>query len=122
LLAGETYADIVFGVAVNPSTPPGNYSGTVTLVGGSDIFATNNLASQTFQVMLPPATLNLAPAGTNFVLSWPTQPVGSVLKQNSDLSTTNWVAVTNTPAISNGLNQVLLPPFPGNQFYRLAYP
>src|SRR5579859_5623958 len=65
LLAGETYADIVFGVAINPSTPPGNYSGTVTLAGGSDIFATNNLASQTFQVLLPPATLTLAPAGTN---------------------------------------------------------
>src|SRR5260370_19871457 len=76
LLAGETYMDVVFGVAINPSTPPGNYSGTVTLAGGSDIFATNNLASQTFQVMLPPATLNLAPAGTNFVLSWPTQPAG----------------------------------------------
>jgi len=122
LLAGETYTDIVFGVTVNPSTPPGNYSGTVTLVGGSDIFATNNLASQTFQVMLSPATLILALAGTNFVLSWPSQPAGCVLQQNSDLTTTNWVVVTNTPTISNGLSQVLLPPFPGNQFFRLAYP
>jgi hypothetical protein len=122
LLAGETYTDVVFGVAINPSIPPGNYSGAVTLVGGSDIFATNNLASQTFQVILPPATLNLAPAGTNFVLTWPSQPAGSVLQENSDLSTTNWVTVTNTPAISNGLCQVLLPSSPGNQFYRLQYP
>ncbi|HWW02441.1 MAG TPA: hypothetical protein VNZ64_22275 [Candidatus Acidoferrum sp.] len=121
LLAGETYTDIVFGVAINPAAPPGTYSGSVAIKGGSDIFATNNLASQTFQVLLPPAALNLASAGTSCVVSWPSPPAGFVLQQNSDLTATNWVAATNAVAVSNGLNQVFLSPFAGNHFYRLEY-
>src|SRR5476649_180646 len=37
LLPGETYADVIFGIAVNPATPPGNYSGAVTIQGGTNI-------------------------------------------------------------------------------------
>jgi hypothetical protein len=122
LLSDETYTDIVFGVIIGSSAPHGAYSGTVTLQGGSDIFATNNLASQTFQVTMPSVVLNLASAGTNFVLSWLSPPGDFVLQQNSDLTTTNWAATTITPAISNGWNWVVLPPAPGNQFYRLQYP
>lgn len=122
LLTGETYTDMVFGVAINPSIPPGNYSGTVTLAGGLNIFATNPLASQTFQISLPPAALNFAPAGTNFVLSWPSPPRGFVLEQNPDLTTTNWTVATNTPTVSNGWNEVIIPALTGNHFYRLAYP
>ncbi|HSY17929.1 MAG TPA: hypothetical protein VK815_06315 [Candidatus Acidoferrales bacterium] len=122
LQAGETYTDIVFGVALNPAIPPGNYSGTATVRGGSDIFATSNLASQTFQVTLSPAALRLAVAGTNCVLSWPSPPAGFVLQQNSDLTGANWVTVTNTPAVSNGWNTVFFSPKGHNYFYRLTYP
>lgn len=122
LLTGETYTDLVFGVVISPSIPPGNYSGTVTLAGGLNIFATNRLASQTFQISLPPATLHLASAGTNFVLSWPSPPAGFVLEHNPNLATTNWHGVTNTPTVSNGWNEVIIPPLTGNHFYRLAYP
>jgi hypothetical protein len=122
LLPDETYNDIVFGVAVNPAIPPGNYSGTATVRGGPNIFATNNLASQTFQVTLPPATLRLVAAGTNCVLSWPSPPAGFALQQNSDLTKANWVTMTNTPTVSNGWNTVIFSPKGRNYFYRLTYP
>ena len=122
MLTGETYTDRVFGVVISPSIPPGIYSGTAIIAGGLNIFAMNLLASQTFQISLPPATLRIAPAGTNFALSWPSPPAGFVLEQNPDLTTTNWAVATNTPAASNGWEEVIFPSLTGNHFYRLAYP
>ncbi len=53
LLPGETYTDVVFGVTLGAIAPPGNYSGTITILGGSNILAETNLASAGFQVSLP---------------------------------------------------------------------
>lgn len=53
LLPGETYSDVVFGVTIKPATPPGDYFGSVSVLGGSNIFAAANLSSQTFQVSSP---------------------------------------------------------------------
>jgi hypothetical protein len=50
LSACQTYSDVVFGVSINPSTPAGDYFGAVTILGGSNIFAANNLATQPFQI------------------------------------------------------------------------
>jgi hypothetical protein len=50
LSAGQTYSDVVFGVTVNPTTPAGDYFGAVTILGGSNIFAAGNLATQPFQI------------------------------------------------------------------------
>jgi hypothetical protein len=50
LSAGQTYSDVVFGVTINPTTPAGDYFGAVTILGGSNIFAANNLATLPFQV------------------------------------------------------------------------
>jgi hypothetical protein len=122
LLPGETYSDVVFGIAINPATPPSQYFGIVTLQGGTNIFATTNLASPIFEVALPPAVLNIALSGTNVLLSWPTPPGDVVLQQNFDLTTTNWTTVTNPPAVMNGQNQVVLPSGSSNQFYRIEYP
>ncbi len=122
LLPGEAYSDVVFGVVVNPATPPGRYFGIVTLQGGTNIFAATNLASPIFEVTLPPAALNLALSGTNLLVSWPSPPGDFELEQNSDLSTTNWTTVTTVPAMVNGQNQVMLPTGSSNQFYRLEYP
>ena len=122
LLPGETYSDVVFGIAINPTTPPSQYFGIVTLQGGTNIFATTNLASPIFEVALPPAALNITLSGTNVLLSWLTPPGDVVLQQNFDLTTTNWNTVTNTPAVTNGQNQLFLPSGSGNQFYRIEYP
>src|ERR1039457_6913453 len=56
LSAGQTYSDIVFAVILIPTTPIGNYFGTVTLVGGSNIFASNGLATQSFEVSVSEVT------------------------------------------------------------------
>jgi hypothetical protein len=122
LLPGETYTDVVFGIFINSATPHGNYSGTVTIQGGADIFAADNLTNQTFQVTLPPAALGIVAAGGNLLLSWPSPPGDFVLQQNSDLTTTNWTTAPNTPAITNYQAQVILAPANGNLFYRLKYP
>ena len=122
LLPGETYSDVVFGITISPATPPDQYFGIVTIQGGTNIFTANNLASPIFEVSLPPAALGIAPAGTNLVLSWPSPPGDFVLQQNSNLTTTNWTTVTNTPITTNWQNQVFLPSAVGNQFYRLEYP
>lgn len=116
LLPGEIYSDIIFAAAINPTTPPGNYCGIVTIQGGSDIFAADNLAGQAFQISLPPAVLGIALCGTNLVLSWASPPGDYVLQQNSNLTTTNWLNATGSQ------NQVILSPSAGSQFYRLEYP
>jgi hypothetical protein len=58
LLPGETYSDVVFGVTINPATPPGDYLGSATILGGSNIFAATNLASQAFQISSPALTIS----------------------------------------------------------------
>jgi hypothetical protein len=50
LSPGETYSDVVFAVAISSNTPVGDYFGTVTIVGGTNIFAADNLGSAPFQV------------------------------------------------------------------------
>jgi hypothetical protein len=122
LLPGETYTDVVFGIAVNPATPPGVYSGTATIQGGTNILAATNLSSQTFQVFLPTAALAVKTSGGNLVFSWPSPPGNFVLQQNSNLATTNWITATNTPTVTNEQNQVTLSPTNSNLFYRLKYP
>jgi hypothetical protein len=53
LLPGETYTDVVFGMTLGAVAPPGVYDGTVTIFGGTNIFAASNLASAPFQISLP---------------------------------------------------------------------
>jgi hypothetical protein len=122
LLPGETYSDLVFAIAINPATPPGQYFGFITLQGGTNIFATTNLASPIFEVTLSPAPLSIALSNANVVVSWPSPPGSFGLQQNSDLTTTNWITVTNVPVAMNGQNQVVLPSGSSNQFYQLQYP
>ena len=122
LLPFETYSDVVFGITIDPTTPPGQYFGSVTVQGGTNIFAATNLASPTFEVSLPPAALGIVPAGTNVVISWASPPGGFELQKNSDLATTSWLTVTNLPAFTNGQNQVRLSGTNSSLFFRLKYP
>lgn len=118
----ETYSDVVFAIALNPATPPGQYFGIVTIQGGTNLFDSTGLASPIFEITLPPPSLSIALSGTNAVVSWAWSSSGFVLQQNSDLSTTNWTTVTNIPATANWQNQVVVSPGGGSRFYRLAGP
>jgi len=68
---------------------------------------------------IPPAAIQ--PGGTNLLVSWPGGAPGFTLQQNPDLTTSNWMSVTNTAVLINNSNQVTLPAT-GNMFYRLALP
>jgi hypothetical protein len=65
--------------------------------------------------------LNFAPAGAEAVLSWPTSAVGFELFQSAELTTSNWLEVTNVPTVTNLLNQVTVPFTNRHGFYRLQY-
>jgi uncharacterized repeat protein (TIGR03803 family) len=73
-----------------------------------------------FEIVLPsPPSLNIAPSGGSFIISWPSSATNFVLEQNSNLATTNWS--TNGVAISDdGTNKsVSIMPAAGNAFFRL---
>lgn len=66
---------------------------------------------------IPPAAIEVRSGAA--VISWPGAVTGYGLQQNSDLTTTNWVNVTNAVVLTNGLNEVTLPAGGSNEFYRL---
>jgi len=54
LLPGETYADSeIFRVALKATAPAGDYRGTVTIRGGSEVVANTNIAATNFVVLSP---------------------------------------------------------------------
>ena len=55
-------------------------------------------------------------------ISWPTKAAGFVLQQNSDLTTTNWFAVTNVISVAVTNNETTVSPLNGNAFFRLLKP
>ena len=76
LLPGETYTGPIFSVALTGSAPSADYAGAVTLQGGADIFASSNLATQSFTVLSPALTLVVTgaaaedgPASATFTIS-----------------------------------------------------
>jgi hypothetical protein len=90
------------------------YVGFTGASGGTG--ATQTISNFSF-VSIPSLALQLS--GTNVVVSWPGGIAGYMLQQNSDLATTNWTTVTNTPVVTNNHNQVILPAGQSNLFYRL---
>jgi hypothetical protein len=101
LSAGQTYSDVVFGVSINPTTPAGDYFGAVTILGGSNIFAVSNLATQPFQVSTIDVSIS---ANVADAYKFGAQPGSFVITcvDGSDLSLT--VNYTITGTASNGVN------------------
>ena len=103
-----------------------NYSRIASSADGCKMFAARygSLGICTCQIT-PASTLNInSSASTGAVLSWLVPSTNFVLQQNSDLSTTNWTDVTDTPVLNltNLQNQVILSPSGSNVFYRLKTP
>ncbi len=59
--------------------------------------------------------------GGNLLISWPGGAPGFTLQQNPDLTTSNWINVTNSAVLTNNFEQVTLPAT-SNMYYRLALP
>ena len=57
-MPGETYTGPIFTIVLSGSASPDDYSGSVTMVGGADIFAEDNLQQSNFQVSSPVLTIS----------------------------------------------------------------
>ena len=113
---------------VSDSFPSGGMAGalsgdviTLSWPGGP---VTNGVSLRVvFNVSVPPSPLlsiQLTPTNA-VVISWPAPSTGFSLQQNSNLNPTNWVNVSTTPLVTNGLNQVTVSPPAGTRFYRLTF-
>ena len=119
-----TFTDAVAGTSFQTNLFVGDLP---TIVGGSTAYfgftgAYGGLTSvQTISnfsfVSLPALAIRLS--GVNAPISWSGLIEGYVLQQNSDLSTTHWVTVTNQDNLVDGLHQVIVPANSSNLFYRL---
>ena len=70
----------------------------------------------------PTPQLNAALSDTNVVFSWIVPSTNFVLQENSDLTTTDWLTLTNTPTLnlSNLNDEVVLSPSNSSGFFRLV--
>lgn len=66
-------------------------------------------------------SLHITSCGTACAVSWMVPSTDFLLQQNSDLGTTNWAALNNTPTLNftNLQNQVILAAPADSSFYRL---
>ena len=65
------------------------------------------------------AILNISVQNGAAVVSWPGSLANYQLQSCDSLSDSNWTAITNIPAISNGQNTIVLNPAGTQQFFRL---
>ena len=67
----------------------------------------------------PAPVLSITHSANVVIVSWPSSFTGFVLQQNNDLTTANWMDVTNAVSVVDEQNQVIMPPTSSNNFYRL---
>jgi hypothetical protein len=90
---------------------------------GNRLFAVGNGAGVWTGQLNPSGNLNISQvASSNVMISWLVPSTNFVLQQNSDLTTTQWIYVTNVPVLNltNLQNQVMLPLPASTTFYRLG--
>jgi len=63
--------------------------------------------------------LSIIHSGNGVIISWPSSFPNFSLQQNIDLTTTNWIDVTNSVNAVGEENQVIISPAVDNNFYRL---
>jgi hypothetical protein len=120
---GETRGIEVYDVS-NPSLPvevastsTSDWAGELRVVGDYIYAACSTDGFRIFRMM---PQLQLALNGTNNLsLTWPATVAQFSLQQNSDLTMTNWTAVTNTVVLQGKQNQVVLSQPTVDTFYRL---
>ena len=58
-------------------------------------------------------------AGASLIISWPSPSTGFGLQQNTNLATTNWTGLAQTPTDDGTNKSVTVPISAGNEFFRL---
>ena len=64
--------------------------------------------------------LTITPAGSNFIISWPSASSGFGLQENPDLNPANWSAIPATNSDNGTIKSITLSAGAGNRYYRLA--
>ncbi len=109
------------------ATPP---SGSAFPLGTNTVNVTatdmgGNTSTCSFQIIVeagPAPTLNIAPAGPNVVLSWPSAAACYALQQATNLDTPGiWTYDTGTVITNNGTLYVTNPVANSTRFFRLAH-
>jgi hypothetical protein len=91
------------------------------LVAGSFVY-TGYGKGQIYVAQPSPPLVSLANMGTNLIVSWPSSASGFHLQQNANLTIGTWADLTNSPIVTNSLNQVTVAKTNGSTFYRLKNP
>lgn len=67
-------------------------------------------------------SLSISPLGSQVLVSWPGWATNFTLQCSTDLTTTNWITLTNTPALTGGQFQLPIAAMGAQAFYRLVRP
>ncbi len=121
LMFTDSVQHVWFGTNLNVGSLPQLLGSQTAYVGFSGAYggvhSLQIITNFTF-VSLPSAMIQ--PSGTNVTVSWPGAVAGYGLQQNNNLTTTNWITVTNADVIAGGLHQITIPATSSNAFYRLS--
>lgn len=99
--------------------------GSISGTSGWNPFATVDV--DTYTLTAPAATavaiaIMFDPQASTLNFSWPVSSTPYVLQQNADITSTNWITVTNSPTVVSNQNTVVLPVSNSTpNFYRLKY-
>jgi hypothetical protein len=97
------------------------WSGNGNLLVGASFYG--GIYQLPFVVASAPPILNISVSARQAFLSWLTNnSTGFNLQQNTNLASTNWLAVTNLPVVTNLLNWVIVPSTNPQDFFRLKSP
>lgn len=71
-------------------------------------------------IVTPPAPqLTAVPSGANVLISWPSSAAGFSLQSSTNLSSTNWVSVSQPLSTNGGVISTLIPSTGNQDFFRL---
>jgi len=123
---GPIYTSTNSGVDwISNSAPITSWSAVATSADGNKMIAVadNNSQMGIYTAQTAPTPyLEITPMDDNLVFSWVVPSTNLVLQQNSDLSTTDWVTLTNAPTLNltNLQDQVTLSPTNSSGYFRLV--
>jgi hypothetical protein len=119
--APDTYSLWAADGSGNYYVQAGYYSGFSGATGYGTSTITNAPAG-TGVVQITAPTLSIQPAADGFTLLWADTGTAFRLLQNTDLTTTNWVASTNQVTLASGTNSAAITATTGSLFFRLITP
>ena len=108
-------------MAINIPAIIGSSNAYVGFTSASGGVGASQQVSNFFFASIPPLSIQSAGYGS-VTLTWPSTAQGFVVQVATSLSNPNWQALSQSPVVVNGNNQIPVAPSGAPQFYRLALP